>query len=85
MPQVANGWQIHHRFYRSLIAELLIGPIGRRALCRHESWEGKREAGAINLEVAMKTHFIAIGAMLLFAALAFGMDVGVTALLLMHS
>ena len=48
-------------------------------------WEGKREAGAINLEVAMKTHFIAIGAMLLFAALAFGMDVGVTALLLMHS
>jgi len=35
--------------------------------------------------MVMKTHVIALGAMLLFAALAFGMDVGVTALLLMHS
>jgi len=33
----------------------------------------------------MKTQFIALSAVVLFAALAFGMDVGMTALLLMHS
>jgi hypothetical protein len=35
--------------------------------------------------MAMKNHFIALGAVLLFAALAFGMDVGMTALFLWHS
>jgi hypothetical protein len=33
----------------------------------------------------MKTHFIALGAVLLLAGLAFGIEMGVTALLLMHS
>jgi putative ABC transport system substrate-binding protein len=29
---VADGWQVHHRFFRSLIAELLVGPIVGYAL-----------------------------------------------------
>ena len=33
----------------------------------------------------MKKHFIALSAVLLYAALAFGMDVGITALFLLHS
>jgi hypothetical protein len=33
----------------------------------------------------MKNHFIALSAVLLFAALVFGMDVGITALFLLHS
>ena len=33
----------------------------------------------------MKTHFIALGGLILFAVLAFAADVGMTAMFLLHS
>jgi hypothetical protein len=93
MAQVANGWQIHHRFFRSLIAELLVGPIVRRALFGACNGKVNAKRGPThgsefrkmvmkNHLMVMKNHFIALGFVLLFAALGFGLELGITAVLL---
>jgi hypothetical protein len=79
--------QITNRFFRSLIAELIIGPIGQYALfptCNgkvNESFNSDQIPG----DGPMKTHLIVLGTVLLSTALLFGMEVGITALVLNFS
>jgi hypothetical protein len=84
MAQVPNGWLIHHRFFRSLIVELIIGPIGQSPL--FPTCNGKTHIESFNSDQTpgdgpMKS-FIVLGTVVLSAALLFGMEVGITALVL---
>jgi hypothetical protein len=88
MAQVPNGWVIHHRFFRSLIAELIIGPIGQNPL--FPTCNGETHIESFNSDQTpgggpMKTRFIVLGTVLLSAALLFGMELGITALVLNFS